>query len=540
MVSSPVVGSKASPLSPLLSLCEGDLLASRYRIESLVRARSAGVHFAATDLTSGTRVSAHVLVTPGSIGSGEEGHDSARVSFLAGARRAKVLAGPHVARILDAGVTTEGHPWIVREHLGSDTLAGHLREHGALGTREAVDVALAVCDAIAEAHAHDILHLSLGPHAVHVAWSASGLVDIKVTGTGTAAAEAALALGATGEVECFLRSPEQLREGSPVDVRADVWAIAVLLHTMLAGAAPFSADTPSGASLSVILDEPPSLAGVPDELAEIVERALARDPDQRPRTVLDLAEALVVFATHPDLARDRIANRRGPLALVLPTESDPTLVVGRDEYDALAREQTVAKSRPPAPASSIDVLVDVAPSVRELPAEQPSRPVLPALAPIVQAMARRDLPTARITRKPEQTFPRRRAFRLLGLTTAAACVALLVLIGTEGARLSKKSATAGTPVAAAAPVAADPRRPATVAAPLAASDLPSAPATAPVETATASSPIALPEAPQAPAPKRARPTAAPGSAPSPVTTPPSKPSPSGSADDLRRFLDDRR
>ena len=82
MMSSSVVGSQASPLTPRLSLREGDLLASRYRIESLVRARAAGVHFEATDLTSGTRVSAHVLVAPGTFDSGE-GDDSARVSFLA-------------------------------------------------------------------------------------------------------------------------------------------------------------------------------------------------------------------------------------------------------------------------------------------------------------------------------------------------------------------------------------------------------------------------------------------------------------------------
>ncbi len=519
-----------------MSLREGDLLASRYRIESLVRARAEGIHFAATDLTAGTRVSAHVLVAPGCVDSGEDADDSARVAFLAGARRAKALTSPHVARALDAGVSPEGHPWIVREHLGSDTLAAHLREHGAIGTSEAADIALAICDAVAEAHAHGILHLSLGPHAVHVAWSASGLVDIKVTGAGTAAAEAALALGATGDVECVLRAPEQLRHGATVDARADVWAIAVLLHTMLAGAPPFSADTPSGASLSVVIDDPPSLAGVPDELADIVERALAKDPEQRPRSILDLAESLVVFASHPDLARDLIARRRGPLELVVPTESDPTLIVDRDAYDALAREQTAAKSQPPAPASSLDLLVDVAPSVRELPIEPPSRPAIPTLAPIVQSVAERDMPT-RITRTREPTFSRRKAFKLFGLTTAAASVALLVVIGTEGARLSRRAPETGAsqPAAVAAPpMALEMDLPATPSA-LTPSELPTA-------AATVSSPSALPQAPRttaAPAaPKRARSPALP--APS-DKTPASKPSPSGSGDDdLRRFLDDRR
>jgi len=548
MMSSSVVGSEASPLSPLLSLREGDLLAERYRIESLVQARSAIVHFAATDVTRGTRVSAHVLVAPASrdprrSGSLERDQDSAGVALLAGARRAKALASPHVARVLDAGVTADGHPWIVREHLESAPLAAHLRQQGALGTHEAVDVALAVCDAVAEAHAHDILHLSVGPHAVHVAWSASGLVDIKVIGTGTARAEATLALGSTDDVEPFLRAPEQLRNGSNVDRRADVWGIAVLLHTMLAGAPPFSADTPSAASLAVVVDDAPSLAGVPDELADIVERALAKDPEQRPQTVLELAESLVAFSSRPDVERDRIARRRRPLDPVLPIESDPTLVIDKRAYDALALEQTVAKLHPPAPPSSVDVLVDVdvTPSARELPVAPPSRPALPTLAPLVQALESRDLPT-RITRKPDRSFPRRQVFKVLGLVTAAACVALLVLIGTEGALLSRgtTSAAESVPVVAVAPTA-----PTADAPPVAAMDLPAAPA----DTATASSPAALPEAPRASArpdaPRHPRPFASAAgpsvtSSHSSVTTPASKPSQSGSADDLRRFLDDRR
>jgi len=535
------IGSSAPPLNALLSLHEGDLLASRYRIESLVGTRSTGVHFAATDLTSGTRVSVHVLVAPAASDTGEDGQDSARVAFLAGARRAKVLTSPHVARILDAGVTADGHPWVVREHLGSNTLAAHLRERGAIGTREAVDIALAVCDVIAEAHAHDILHLSLGPHAVHAAWSASGLVDIKVTGTGTAAAEAALALDSASDVECILRAPEQLRTGSHVDGRADVWAIAVLLHTMLGGAPPFSADTPSGVSLSVIIDDPPSLAGVPDELADIVERALARDREQRPRDVLDLAESLVLFSSHPDIARDRIARRRGRVEVMLPAESAPTLVVDRHAYDALAREQSAAKDGPAVPTvppSSVDVLVDVAPSVRELPEMPPSRPEVPTLAPMVQPAGIHDLPT-HTARQREATFPRRQAFTILGLMAAAACVALLVVIGTEGAPLSKRRPPAIEGAPAAVTVVA-PVPPATE--PPAAAQAIAFPADTATAMATVSSPAALPQAP--------RPNAMPATASrnrvhqaapaSPDTPPPSKPSPSGSADDLRRFLDDRR
>jgi serine/threonine protein kinase len=423
------------PLSPFLSLCEGDLLGGRYRIESLQASRASVVHFEATDLTTGTRVSAAVLVSQaGSLGDPDE--DSARVAFLAGARRAKALTSPHVAQVLDAGVTFEGHPWIVRAHLASMTLAAHLRQHGALPTSEAVDVSLAVCDAIAEAHASGILHGSLGPHAVHVAFSASGLADIKVTGTGTASTEAKLALGTTGDVECILRSPEQLHDGFTVDGRADVWAIGVLLHTMLAGAPPFAADTPSGASLSVILDDPPSLAGVPDELADVVERALAKDASARPSTVLELAEAIVCFASHPDFARDRIASRLPPAFAVLPSESDPTLVMHRPPFASVSELQTSSENLAPRVDSSIP------PAIHDLGAQPVFHAPPPPPAPSFtypRMMGKRDLPTV-ITKRPDKaSFLRRRTLRALGFITAAASVALLVLVGTEGSRISHKA-----------------------------------------------------------------------------------------------------
>lgn len=530
------------PLTPMLSLCEGDLLGGRYRIESLVQARPSKVHYEATDLTSGTRVAAHVLVSPpGSLGRPAE--DSARASFIEGAHRAKALESAYAARVLDAGVTLEGHPWLISERIASTTLATHLRQHGAIPTSEAVDVALAVCDAIAEAHEKGIVHGSLGPHAVHVAWSASGLVDIKVTGTGTARAEAALALGSNREVECVLRAPEQLRDGARLDPRSDVWAIGVLLHTMIAGAPPFTADTPSGASLSVILDDPPSLADVPDELAELVERSLSREPGLRPRAVLDLAEALVPFATDPDFWRDRIAARHRPgLELLLP-ESDPTIVVDNVAYAALAFErQRSAAGFNDTRASTTDP-GEIAPSVRDLvPEPSPeSGPVLqaatatpPPVALAEHGSSGRDLPT-RIVRRPDfqsGSLSRRRTIKILGVLTAAASVALLVLIGTEGARLSRSQSSAELAPASAS--ALPPSEPTTDDVPPSVVVAPPAPLESAPVASSAPAPRASSSASHA-SPKRGR-----AATLASKSSPPRTSTSAESADDLRRFLDDRR
>lgn len=567
------------PLTPQLSLCEGDHLAGRYRIESLVHSRVAGAHFEATDLTSGARCSVHVLVAqPGSYGNPEQ--DSARIWFLAGARRAKKLTGPHVARVLDAGVTLEGHPWIVREHLGSMTLAAHLKDHGAIPTKDAVDIALAVCDAMAEAHANGIVHGSLGPHTIHVAWSASGLSDIKVVGAGTAAAENAMSLGSKKDVDAVLRAPEQITTGAIVDARADIWAVGVLLYTMLAGASPFATDTPSGASLSVILDDPPLLAGVPDELAAIVERALAKDPKDRVPSVLDFAESICVWSTNRDFAKERIDARRPTMRAMIPLadESDPTLRFDHRDAEPGEDEATQVGSRRKEALADGSIVIepdnapterDPSPSTRAVIAEAQARaekdaasakmpstpppPVSISLPPPVQARPNflgripqpKDVPTL-ITKKPAADLtPRRRAFRVLGLTTAAACVALLVLLGTEGARIARERKAAE---AAAAAATSETTTTGAFLRPAETTGAGGAP-TAPVMT-----PSSLPSATTTPAPtttptpfastKRAplRPTpASPTPASNPRATPATPaPAPAPTSDDLRRFLDDRR
>lgn len=455
MMSSRPLGTSPPPSPSPLTV--GDLLGGRYRVESKIRTRAAGILFSATDLTSGARVVAHVLVAPDSLRKREEKREekgaAARVEFLAGAHRARSLTSPHVARLLDAGVIPGGHPWIVREHLGSDTLAAHLLEHGAIQFRDAVAIAIAICDALAEAHSKDVLHLSLGLEAVHVAWSASGLVDVKVTGIGTAAAEQSLALHSPTNAEGVLRAPEQLWHGSTVDHRADVWAIGVLLHTMLAGRAPFSTDTPSGASLSVILDEPPRLTNVPVELAELVKTALSRDPARRPQSTLDFAGKLAPFSASPDCALQRVERRRRnsiPPEKVVPpsanTDDTEETLVQVTPRPRVPHGPTRAPHEQAAPRPSVD------------PARSPDAhwerdacaPAVLSPTPLVEPAPKAHKPSwhdepTHIIVKPATSFPRRTTLKALGFATVIASAMLLAIIGAElVTRSSRHSAAIGT------------------------------------------------------------------------------------------------
>src|SRR4051812_24448531 len=116
---------------------EGAMLDERYRIEG-----PDADGYAATDLTSGKRV--HIAFIPR--------------TAIHGARRATELTGAHVVRVLDVGETPEGATWIAREHVSSVSLTKHLARRGPLSVKDTVEVALAVCDAIAEANALGLVH----------------------------------------------------------------------------------------------------------------------------------------------------------------------------------------------------------------------------------------------------------------------------------------------------------------------------------------------------------------------------------------------
>lgn len=321
------------------------MLDDRYRVEG-----PDGEGFAATDLTSGKRV--HIAFIPR--------------SSIHGARRAMELKGAHVVRVLDVGETPEGATWIAREHLSSVSLTKHLARRGPLTLRDAIEVALGVCDAMAEASALGLFHGALDASSVHLAFSASGLVDVQVAGIGSA---------------------------TPTQPRDDVRSIAKLIAIAVGPAA------------------------LPAELAQLLERI-----DQKPCRVLDFADLLVPFASDPDFAADRVATRKS-------RSSGSLSVIANGAYPE-----------------------DLAPAVKDLPAPPP-----PPRRRERKKSFGRDLPTV-IARRPPMTFPRRRAFRILGVIAAAMSVALLVLIGTEGARLLHPKAAAQN-VALASPPAQAPIAP---------------------------------------------------------------------------------
>ena len=336
---------------------EGALLSGRYRVEG-----PDADGFAATDLTSGKRV--HIALIPR--------------AMVPSARRAMQLTGAHAVRVLDVGETAEGASWIAREHVSSVSLTKHLARRGPLNITESVEVALAVCDAVAEGNAFGLAHGAIDASCVYLAFSASGLVDVQIAGIGTASPARIV----------DDKTPVSGRRASAEGGARDVRAIAKLIEVASKG---------SMAS-----------APLPHELAALLERMVVT-----PVRVLDFAQALVPFAFDSDFASDRIEMRK--------SRSSSSLSVIADG----AYPEGLPPRSPPPPA---------APRKRSNPSLADERNGRNARPRMRSKSDSRDMPTI-IARRPALAFPRRRAFRILGVLAAALSVALLVLIGTEGARL---------------------------------------------------------------------------------------------------------
>jgi serine/threonine protein kinase len=209
-------------------------------------------------------------------------------------REAKLLAkldSPHVIKVLDFG-EEEGIAFIVLEYVEGRTLAAILEEEGALEVEWALSLARQVAQGLAHADEAGIVHRDIRPANVMVA--PSGLVKIMDFGIAKGTDLSRLtAMGVLGSPHYL--SPEQA-EGEEVDIRSDIYSLGVTLFEMLTGQRPYEADNTVDIVLKHFQEPVPSLREfdeeIPSEVDELVKRCLAKGPEERFRTPVELMEAI--------------------------------------------------------------------------------------------------------------------------------------------------------------------------------------------------------------------------------------------------------
>ena len=254
-----------------------------------------GAVYAGIDRSTRTRVAVKVIQASSS-------HQlDALHRFLLEARTAATINHPAVVRVVHVDVSDDGLLYQVQELVDGDTLQKRLR----LGKRwEPSTVARFVsvlCEALAAAHAQGIVHRDVKPSNVMLTKTAPGLrlLDFgiaklyeDVSGQNEAT-QAGVILG----TPAFM-APEQI-DGRNVTDRADVYAVGVIVFLLLTGRYPFDEGTPRAMIMSHVLVPAPDARTleptVPEDLAALVARCLAKDPIARP-SAAELAKTLATFA----------------------------------------------------------------------------------------------------------------------------------------------------------------------------------------------------------------------------------------------------
>jgi len=244
--------------------------------------------------------------------------DSSRQQLLHEARAASALSHPNICTIHEVG-EFDGELYMVMELIEGKTLSALLA-----GTGLAVDAILRygvqIARALAHAHGRNIVHRDL--KSANIVVTPEGLV--KVFDFGLACRLAKLEAGhltetapleGVGAISGTLAymAPEVLR-GKAGDSLSDLWALGVVLYEASCGQQPFRGGT-SLEVVSAVLHQQPALLPerIPPGLATIIQRCLAKEPDQRYQQAAEAQAALEALQSASAIATPRPSEQRGPL-----------------------------------------------------------------------------------------------------------------------------------------------------------------------------------------------------------------------------------
>lgn len=277
-------------MNPTAPVLPGETLGGKYRIERILGQGGMGVVVAARHLDLDERVAIKFLVGKPS--------DAAADRFIREARAAAKVKSEHVCRVFDFGRLDTGEPYIVMEHLEGTDLARRLDQEGPLQATAVVGWVIEACDALAEAHALGIVHRDLKPANVFLASRPDGSTCAKVLDFGISKlpSQGTMTGPQTTMGSPAYMSPEQMESSRDVDARSDVWSLGVMMYELLSGRPPFVAESAIQLAVKIREHEAAPLEGVPEGLARVIAKCLAKSPDDRHDSVSALVAELVPFA----------------------------------------------------------------------------------------------------------------------------------------------------------------------------------------------------------------------------------------------------
>ncbi len=220
------------------------------------------------------------------------------------AQAAASLTHPNIVQIYDVGRDNNRY-YIVMEYVEGITLKEYITERRSLEWREAINISIQICSALAKAHSRHIIHRDIKPH--NIMMNSDGVPKVADFGIARSVSSetATTKLDTVGSVH--YSSPEQVRGGF-TDEKSDIYSIGVTIFEMVTGKLPFDGETPVAIALQHIQDVPPVPSsikpGIPQALDQIILKAMAKSKKDRYDSVAELMNDLENIRLKPGASPD--------------------------------------------------------------------------------------------------------------------------------------------------------------------------------------------------------------------------------------------
>jgi len=255
---------------------------SHYQIIEKLGAGGMGVVYAAEDTELRRTVAIKFL--PPELTRNEE----AKNRFIHEAQTASSLEHHNICNIHEIGRTEDDQLFVVMACYDGENLKEKI-ERGPLKIDVAVDIAIQISKGLTKAHEKDIVHRDIKPSNIFI--TTDGIAKIIDFGLAKLAGKTVLTKEGTTLGTVNYMSPEQSR-GEEIDHRTDIWSLGAVLNEMITGQTPFKGEYEQAVVYSIMNEEPEPLTairtGVPIELEQIVNKTLAKSPNDRYQHADDL------------------------------------------------------------------------------------------------------------------------------------------------------------------------------------------------------------------------------------------------------------
>jgi serine/threonine protein kinase len=296
----------------------------KYKIVRMI-ARSNDTVYEAIDPHLGRRVALKELTLAADITGAAKRERIER--FQREAKAAGALKHPNIVTIYEVSQHLE-HRFIAMEYLEGQTVRQAIQVGGPMNIHDALRIALQLCDALGYAHTQGVVHRDVKPDNIHLIAPNN---TVKLTDFGIARVLSEPSITSVGQVfgTPAYMSPEQLTSRQ-VDHRSDIFSAASVIFEMLTGKKLWLGDSIVAITYKIMQVEPDIPSTVPAGIANVLKRALVKDPDQRYQNMRSMAADLRHELAFYDSPHHQPSQGPGGGGLIARDDPDRTEVVSQD------------------------------------------------------------------------------------------------------------------------------------------------------------------------------------------------------------------